>query len=137
MAASPDDLDSENTSINITPLVDIMLVLLIIFMVTANMQQKRTIDVQLPKAVTGVEVAIKGEPLAFTIDKDSQIFLNGTRISVAEIDTKVEYLVSNGIKFQTSLAADSATPHGTVMRLIDTLRKHNVIDFALDVESEL
>jgi biopolymer transport protein ExbD len=136
MAASGDDLDNENTSINITPLVDIMLVLLIIFLVTANTQQKRTIDVQLPKASTGQEVIIKGEPLAFTIDKDSQIFLNGRKMKIEEIEEKVEFMISKGIKFQTSLAADSATPHGTVMRLIDTLRKHNIIDFALDVENK-
>lgn len=136
MAGSGDDLDNENTSINITPLVDIMLVLLIIFLVTANTQQKRTIDVQLPKAETGQEVIVKGEPLAFSIDKNSQIFLNGSVIKIEEIEAKVEFLISKGIKFQTSLAADSATPHGTVMRLIDTLRKHNIVDFALDVESK-
>lgn len=135
MAGAQDDLDNENTSINITPLVDIMLVLLIIFMVTANMQQKRTIDIQLPKVATGQEVVIKGEPLAFTINKDSVIFLNGSETKLDDVDKKVGDLVAGGAKFQTSLAADSATPHGSVMRLIDTLRKHNVIDFALDVET--
>jgi biopolymer transport protein ExbD len=57
-------------------------------------------------------------------------------MKIEEIEEKVEFMISKGIKFQTSLAADSATPHGTVMRLIDTLRKHNIIDFALDVENK-
>lgn len=136
MAASQEDMDGENTSINITPLVDIMLVLLIIFMVTANMQQKKTIDVQLPKAATGQEVAFKGENLSFSIDKQSQIFLNGNKTTLEELGAKVDAIQASGVKFQTSIAADESAPHGVVMRLIDTLRKRNIADFSLDVENK-
>lgn len=136
MASMQDDIDSENTSINITPLVDIMLVLLIIFLVTANMQQKKTIDVNLPKAQTGVLVAQKGEALAFSIDKESKVFLNGLPISPDEIDAKVTELKTAGIKVDVSIAADDAAPHGAVMRLIDKLRHHDIVDFAFDVEEK-
>lgn len=135
MAGSQNDMDSENTSINITPLVDIMLVLLIIFMVTANMQQKKTIDVSLPKAETGQEVAVKGEPLAFSIDKSSQYFLNGQKISLDEINDKIAAIKQSGAKTQVSIASDEATYHGVVMKLIDTIRKHDIFDFSLDVET--
>ena len=135
MAGAQNDMDSENTSINITPLVDIMLVLLIIFMVTANMQQKKTIDVQLPKAETGQEVAMKGEPLAFSIDKESQYYLNGQKITLEEVDQKIKSIKESGSKIQISIAADAASSHGTVMKLIDTVRKYEIFDFSLDVET--
>lgn len=134
MAGAQDDIDSENTSINITPLVDIMLVLLIIFMVTANMQQKKTIDVSLPKAESGQEFALKGDQLAFSIDKDSKYFLNGTEISFPDIESKVAAVRGGGGKFQTSIAADASAPHGAVMKLMDTLRRQEIFDFSLDVE---
>lgn len=136
MAANQNDLDNENTSINITPLVDIMLVLLIIFMVTANLQQKKTIDVKLPEAQTGQEVAVKGENFAISIDKNSEFYLNGVKSSLSEIESKVSVAKASSIPLQISIAADESTPHGVVMKAIDAMRRLEIFDFSLDVESK-
>mgnify|MGYP001203385202 CR=1 FL=1 len=72
------DLDDDEgiTGINVTPLVDIMLVLLIIFMVASNYIVKEAIEVNLPKAATGEEVNNDNKSIALILKKDGRIFLN-------------------------------------------------------------
>ena len=71
--------EEEITGINITPLVDVMLVLLIIFMVTTSYIVHRSIVVNLPKATTGENV-ITTKNLAFVLDKNSILYLDGKKI---------------------------------------------------------
>lgn len=127
--------DEEITGINVTPLVDVMLVLLVIFMVTANYIVSQSIQVQLPKATSGSEVTSKN--LAFVLDKDSQLFLDGRAIELEAVPAKIqEYKKDNNASLQALIAADQKTPHGSVVRLIDTIRKNGITDFAINVESE-
>ena len=74
MAGGADDND-EIVGINVTPLVDVMLVLLVIFMVTANYIAQQAITVELPKASTGEDAGTRN--LAFTLDKQSQLYFRG------------------------------------------------------------
>ncbi len=138
MAGGSIEDDDAITGINVTPLVDVMLVLLIIFMVTATYIVNRSIEINLPKAATGEDVP--SENLAFTIDKESKLFLNGETITFADIPGRIEgarALESNaGKKMQALIAADQATPHGTVIKLIDEVRKNGITDFAINVEAD-
>ena len=76
MAGIASDSDDEITGINVTPLVDVMLVLLIILMVTATYIVNRSINVNLPKADTG-ENNDKTKNLAFVLDAKNQLYLDG------------------------------------------------------------
>lgn len=135
MSSHSDSSDDEITGINVTPLVDVMLVLLVIFMVTANYIVNQSINVQLPKASTVDEAGAKN--LAFVLDKESHLFLNGKAVefdSLAEL-LKAEKSKSSG-DLQALIAADRDTPHGSVVKLIDAIRKNGITDFAINVESE-
>ena len=134
MASGPLDSDEEITGINVTPLVDVMLVLLIIFMVTANYIVNHSIGLQLPKASTG------GDPgpvnLAFSIDREGQLFMNGTPLTFQDIKGAIEAEKAKGKPVQALIAADLSTPHGQVVKLIDAVRKNGITDFAINVEAE-
>ena len=129
------DDDEGITDINVTPLVDIMLVLLIIFMVTANYINSQAINLNLPKAATG-ETAESGS-LGFTLSQNSELFLDGKAISYEELPALIEQRRAEGKNLQALIAADQATPHGEVVKLIDVIRKNGVTDFAINVEVDV
>ncbi len=138
MAGGADfDDDAEITGINVTPLVDVMLVLLVIFMVTASYIVNQSIDVNLPKADTGATLE-KVKNLAFVIDADSNLFLNGDAITFEQIPGLIETERNKEAKgdLQALIAADEAVPHGMVVKLIDSVRKNGITDFAINVEGE-
>src|SRR6186713_2864598 len=90
MAGGYNDGDDEITGINVTPLVDVMLVLLIIFMVTATYIVNQSINVNLPKTDTADAADEKTKNLAFVLDAKSQLFLNGDAITFEDIAAKIE-----------------------------------------------
>lgn len=135
MGASNKDDDDGITDINVTPLVDVMLVLLIIFMVTANYITNQSIGLQLPKAATGEADATKGN-LALSLDKDSKLFLDGKALTYEELATIIADRKKAKPDVQALISADVKTPHGDVVKLIDVVRKNGIIDFAINVEVE-
>lgn len=137
MAGGADfDQDDGITEINVTPLVDVMLVLLIIFMVTANYINTQAIELDLPKAETG-ESTSEDKSMGFAISKDSQILLDGEKISMAKLPSIIKERKKSNPNVQALIAADQATPHGSVIKLIDIIRKNGVTDFAINVEMEV
>lgn len=131
------DDDGSINQINVTPLVDVMLVLLIIFMVTTTYIAHRGIEVKLPKADTGEEMG-STRNLAFALDKNANLFLDGTRISFPEVGTLIDSIraESDTGKLQALISADQQTAHGQVVKLIDTIRKNGITDFAINVEAD-
>jgi biopolymer transport protein ExbD len=139
MAGGASDQEDEITGINVTPLVDIMLVLLIIFMVTASYIVNKSINIQLPKAATG-EAIPETKNLAFVLDKDAQLFLDGRPITFEELPSKVaeaKAAAGDTATVQALIAADTATPHGVVVKLIDLVRKSGITDFAINIEASV
>jgi biopolymer transport protein TolR len=134
MASTSDSQDEDITGINVTPLVDVMLVLLIIFMVTASYITNQSINVNLPKADTGSE-SQQANNLAFVLDKDSNLFLDGRPLSFDQLPEIVKERAARAEKVQAIVAADQATPHGIVIKLIDTIRKNGITEFAINVEA--
>ena len=126
--------DSEMiTDINVTPLVDIMLVLLIIFMLTANLIVAPSIKVDLPKAATGEGTA--PSTLALTMTKDSQLYLNGKPTTEKDVIAFVPGALAAHADLQAIIAADSEVTHGQVVHLIDLVRQLGISKFALNIEA--
>ena len=123
--------EEEITGINITPLVDVVLVLLIIFMVTANYLNKASIEISLPSADTGTTVDNR-DHLVFSIDKQRNIYLNDTPITKEKLASTVASSVSTTV----TVRADRTTHHGAVIELIDTLRANGINEFALQVSQK-
>ena len=138
MAGNLQDGDEEITGINVTPLVDVMLVLLVIFMVTASYIVHKSINVQLPQAETG-ENQTKTKNLAFVLDSGQKLYLDGKEINFSEIGihiARTKANLSNSQKnLQALITADEKTPHGSVVKLIDTVRKNGITEFAINVDS--
>ncbi|MBP6217196.1 MAG: biopolymer transporter ExbD [Oligoflexales bacterium] len=135
MSHSSDD-EEEITSINVTPFVDVMLVLLIIFMVTASYIANRSIGIQLPKAETSDASSESARNLAFTLDAQSQLSIDGKHLDFASIPDEIAASQKKNPDKPLSaiISADKLTPHGDVVRLIDMIRKHGITDFAIHVE---
>ena len=110
--------------INVTPLVDVMLVLLIIFMVTAPMLQMG-IDVNLPR-VKAKSVDVAEEKLVLTINGAKEIFLNKSRMLLPELGTKLEHIFASRIEREVYMRADRNVPYGFVVEVMAEVRKAGV-----------
>jgi biopolymer transport protein ExbD len=128
-SSGDDDLVSD---INVTPLVDVVLVLLVIFLITAPALYQSAIKVQLPKAQSGEQA----EPtrLDFTLNRGGDVAWGQEKISWNELEKRLSAKKDWGSDSTASVSADEATPHGTVVRLMDLLRKSGIFRFALNVE---
>ncbi|MFH2093511.1 MAG: protein TolR [Pseudomonadota bacterium] len=112
------------SDINVTPFVDVMLVLLIIFMVTAPMMVQG-VDVELPKATSK---ALKGneERLIISIDKDLQVFINEQVVSVEFLTQKLGAILENLDSKNVYLRADKNVPYGVVVNVISKIKKAGI-----------
>ena len=129
------DDDETISEINVTPFVDVMLVLLIIFMVTANyMSTNAAMELSLPQASSG-EAGKQAAPslLSFTIDKQGRLYFEGNAIELSQIAGIIETKRKNNEKPEVTIAADKS-PHGQVIELMDSLRSVGVKDFSIEVE---
>jgi biopolymer transport protein TolR len=118
---------SENKSmadINVTPLVDVMLVLLIIFMVTAPMLSMG-IDVNLPR-VKSKTVDLAEEKLILSINENKEIFLNKTRMSLQDLNTKLAAIFEQRVDREIFLRADKNVSYGFVVEVMSEIRKAGV-----------
>ena len=125
------DDDEGISEINVTPLVDIMLVLLIIFMVASSYIVKETIEIKLPKAATGGETV--GESLAFKIAADGKLYIGDEAASKADIAAACQRVKDNP-DAMALISADADVPHGRVTALIDFVRLNGVANFAINIE---
>jgi biopolymer transport protein ExbD len=126
--------DEPITGINVTPLVDICLVLLIIFMVTTPMIMKPSINVKLPKASSS-DQSTAGE-LSITISKGGEIFANGKRVLEVELKDLAAQLVASKPETQAMISADKDTPHGVVIGVIDVIKGAGIKKFAINIEKK-
>src|SRR5687767_425109 len=127
------DDDEPITSINIIPLVDIVLVVLIIFMVTASYIVTPAIEVELPKAATGEPKA--NTILSLVITREGDLYLNNKQI---DLPTLRAYIRENKQEreLEAVIAADASVPHGRVVELIDTVKEEGVVKFAINTEHD-
>jgi biopolymer transport protein ExbD len=119
--------------INVTPLVDVVLVLLIIFMMAAPVLYQSAIKVQLPQAKTGEEA--QRSPLGFTITREGDVMWNEERVDWETLNKRLQALGPKAAEETAVISADQATPHGSVVRLMDLLRQAGLTRFALNVEA--
>jgi biopolymer transport protein ExbD len=120
------------TDINVTPLVDIMLVLLIIFMLTAHLIAKQAIEVQLPKAAQSTPVPVT--TLAVILTREGRMYLNGAETTPAELRTAVRSAVTKDPKTQVIIAGDKNVSHGRVVWVLDLVKSLGVTSFAIQID---
>ena len=132
--AAVDNEDEAITGINVTPLVDITLVLLIIFMVTARYIVKETIEVELPRAAHGGETVQK--TFAVLVTREGRSFLNGVPVDDEALVSEVHKARAAGEDVQAIVGADKNATHGAVTHLLDLLKGAGVTKFAIQIEKQ-
>ena len=129
------DSDSDGappiSAINVTPFVDVVLVLLVIFMITAPTMMKDTLGIQLPKASSSE--GAKPESLAVVINEQGQILVNGKLSSADELALEAQAAVRANPSIQALIAADENSRHSALVLAIDTLKSAGLERFAIQV----
>lgn len=118
--------------INITPFVDVVLVLLVIFMVTAPMMVKESLNIKLPNA----DSADRSEParLGIAINSKGQILLNGELITVETLEVEASLALTENSNIQALISADKEAKHGDVIKVLDIIKKVGIDNFAFQIE---
>jgi biopolymer transport protein ExbD len=117
------------TAINVTPLVDIVLVLLIVLMVTSSYLVKQAINVELPKAATG---EVTESTLSISIDADHNLYLDEKRVDENTLRKAIRKARSNEKDVKAIISADGRVRHAKVVAVIDMLRQEKVNKFAIN-----
>jgi biopolymer transport protein ExbD len=132
MAGKSTENEEMITDINVTPLVDITLVLLIIFMVTATYIVTPSIKVELPKAANSEES--NPSTIAIVITKDDKTFLNGEEVNSDVLVDKIKKAVELNPDVQAIISADKYVYHGRVVNIIDLVKGAGITKFAISIE---
>ena len=131
MAHAQSTTDDEITGINVTPLVDIMLVLLLIFMITAHLDQPGALGVNLPRASTATEAPVSS--LNIVIAKDGTLKLDGKPTTLTAI---YERATKGNEDTQAVVSADQGVTYDKVVGVVDAVRRGGVHKLALAADLE-
>ncbi len=128
------DADEMISGINVTPLVDVVLVLLVVLMVTASYIASHAIPVDLPKAATGEATA---SVLAVSVTRAGALYLDGKAVDDATFSALVHEARAKDGDVRAVIAADGSAAHRAVVHVIDLLRREQVTRFALNVDPDV
>lgn len=117
------------SEINVTPFVDVMLVLLVIFMVTAPMMQQG-LDVNLPKT-SSTGVALNEDPFVLTIDATGKVRVSDNEINSDVLSTKIKAIFANRKNKQIYIQADKKVDYGTVAYVMGEIRMAGITNISL------
>jgi biopolymer transport protein TolR len=135
---SDNDGDGEDggmiSGINVTPLVDITLVLLIIFMVTATYIVRQAIHIDLPRAANAGEST--GTTLAIILTKDGDIYVDGKKRDETGLRDAAREALAKDKDARAIISADKNALHGAVVRVLDLIKGEGVSKFAINIEKE-
>lgn len=127
-----DDESAGITDINVTPFVDVLLVLLVVFMVTAKLIVARGVEIDKPKAATGGEVQ---STLRVSVDATGGLYVNGDKFADdAAAVARIKEIAAASEKPKAIIAGDRKTAYGGVMRAIDLVQQAGISAIALENE---
>jgi biopolymer transport protein ExbD len=133
MAGKFDHGDEGINDINITPFVDVVLVLLVIFMVTAPVMIQESLKVNLPKSLSS-DGAGQGNTVGVAITKEGQVLLNGKLFSSEGLERELARVGQESPETHFLISADADARHRDLVRMIDLLKRYKLNRFALQVE---
>ena len=127
------DDDGLISDINVTPLVDVVLVLLIILMVTATAIASKTIPMELPSGETGTPAPTTPTTLYISVDAEGALYLDREPLSMAALRTRVTAAREADPEVRAIIAGDGRIEYAKVVEVIDVLRQLRVTKFAINV----
>ena len=132
MASSTSNAGGPIVGINVTPMVDVVLVLLVIMMVSATYIVQQSLKVELPKTATSDEAA--SSPAAVTITRDGAFFFGATPVDERELTTRLRAAVQSNPEVNLVVTADEHAFHGSVVHVIDLAKVEGITKFAINVD---
>jgi biopolymer transport protein ExbD/biopolymer transport protein TolR len=121
-----------NSNINVTPMVDVMLVLLIIFMVITPMLQKGvSVDLAKVNSPTQMPDADKEDALIVAVMRDGKLFFGNDRIEADQLTQKIKDRLANRVDKRVYVRADARAKYGSVVEVVDNVRAAGVDDLGL------
>jgi biopolymer transport protein ExbD len=120
------------SEINVTPFVDVVLVLLVIFMVTAPMLVREQMNVNLPKASSGEKTAAKS--VSIVIDKAGTVLLMEKPVAMESLGEEIKKLLAESPEAQAVISADEESRHGDVVKVMDILKGAGLSRFAIQID---
>jgi biopolymer transport protein ExbD len=132
MAANSSTGPGPIVGINVTPMVDVVLVLLVIMMVSATYIVQQSLKVELPKTVTSDEVATS--PAAVTVTRDGAFLFGGTPVGEQELVSRIRSAVRANADVNLIITADTHAFHGSVIHVVDLAKIEGVSKFAINVD---
>ncbi len=135
--AKRDEGKKVNSNINVTPMVDVMLVLLIIFMViTPMLNNKVNVDLPVATAAVVMDNANKEDAVTIAVTRDGKIFLGADQVLADDLGPKVSAKLENKVDKQVFLRADNRALYGKVMDAVDGVRSAGVSNLGLLTEKK-
>ncbi|KAB8040603.1 biopolymer transporter ExbD [Silvanigrella paludirubra] len=125
--------DEPIVDINITPFVDVVLVLLVIFMVTAHFIVNKGMKLELPKAVTAEQLQNQ-KTFNISINKDGEFMLDGKMVTIDQLKSAARDATQSKVKVVAMISADKSALYNSVVVAMDALRSEGVSDFALQLD---
>ena len=132
MAGGGNDQDEIISNINITPMVDVMLVLLVIFMITANFMKKESININLPKAQKA-DPNVK-QSTRISITKEGQLYLDDQETDLEKLANILQRESKMKPNMRVTLSADESLPYGNIAKLMGLIKQAGVNRIALSVK---
>lgn len=133
-SAGSDDDGAPLSAINVTPFVDVVLVLLVIFMVTAPLLMKDSININLPKAASADQKMTS--KLGVAITREGRFLINGELASPEGVTARVRQALAADPETQALISADVDARHGDVVRAIDLIKSAGMLHFAIQIEKQ-
>src|SRR5271165_3705476 len=135
--AKRDEGSKVNSNINVTPMVDVMLVLLIIFMVITPMLQKGvSVDMAKVNNPVPMQDADKEDALLISVMRDGKIYFGSDRIEADQLTAKVKDRLANKVDKRVFIKSDARARYGNVVEVVDNVRSAGVDDVGLLTEQK-
>ncbi|NOJ11575.1 ExbD/TolR family protein [Vibrio splendidus] len=125
----------ESPQVDLTPLIDVVFILLIFFILSANFQKESTIEVDRPSASSST-LKSESKILTVSVDRDQNIWFNGQNISLSQLQFQVKAQVTNSQTINAIVNADRSLDTGTLISIIDTLRLSGIINVAIATQDQ-
>ena len=123
------------SEINVTPFVDVMLVLLVIFMVTAPLMQSG-VEVDIPETESKQAIETKESDIVLTINSKSEIFINKTKIGLKTLKSKLQEIYKGKRKKEIYLRADKTIPYGFIVKVMAIAKNSGIDSMGMITEQE-
>lgn len=120
----------ESPQVDLTPLIDVVFILLIFFILSANFQKESTIEVDRPSASSST-LKSESKILTVSVDRDQNIWFNGQNINLSQLQFLVKAQVTNSQTTNAIVNADRSLDTGTLISIIDTLRLSGLTNVAI------